>query len=388
MRAARTVLPAMKLRTLVLALAAAASRQFPGRPAPAGRRPGAGGPDRPGRPPDRDRDGRPPLGRCPGAASAGELSSRSSTRADLRPDQRLHRALVDRHRRPGQGGPGPGEHRVPRGRPAAKPGPGGPRPGPGQPGARPDQRQPLAGARQPERGRPAGRGPEERRLCRQAGRSSRRPRPTSTGSSSSRDSRRVTAPFDGTISARNIDIGTLITAGSGPELFHLTQSGTLRVYLDVPQSYVPDIHEGLQADVLVAEYPSKAFPGRVARFAGALDASSRTLLTEVQIPNPGGELLPGMFCRVRFRLKPASPPDSDPLRRRDHPGRGDACRRGHPSRDDPPPAGQAREGFRDADRGPRRARRGDPGRRKPERRPGRGPGGRRRPGRPRVRVNP
>jgi RND family efflux transporter MFP subunit len=119
---------------------------------------------------------------------------------------------------------------------------------------------------------------------------------------------RVTAPFDGTISARNIDTGTLINAGTGPELFHLTQSGTLRVYLDVPQSYVPDIHEGLQADVLVAEYPSKAFPGRVARFAGALDASSRTLRTEVQIPNPGGELLPGMFCRVRFRLKPASPP--------------------------------------------------------------------------------
>lgn len=116
----------------------------------------------------------------------------------------------------------------------------------------------------------------------------------------------VTAPFDGVISARNIDVGALISAGSGPELFHLTQSETLRVYVNVPQSYVPDMRVGLPAEVLVEEFPGKPFPGRVVRFAGALDAASRTLLVEVDIPNRDGRLFAGMFCRLRFRL-PSDP---------------------------------------------------------------------------------
>jgi membrane fusion protein (multidrug efflux system) len=116
----------------------------------------------------------------------------------------------------------------------------------------------------------------------------------------------VTAPFDGVISARNVDVGALISAGSGPELFHLTQSGTLRAYVNVPQAYVPDIRRGLPVDVLVEEFPGRAFAGQVARFAGALDPASRTLLVEVEIPNPAGRLFAGMFCRFRFEL-PSGP---------------------------------------------------------------------------------
>jgi RND family efflux transporter MFP subunit len=118
----------------------------------------------------------------------------------------------------------------------------------------------------------------------------------------------VVAPFDGVISTRNVDIGTLITAGSGPELFHLSQSDTLRAYLNVPQRYVPDIHVGLSVDVEIAEFPHERFPGKVARYAGALDAASRTLQVEVEIPNRDGRLFAGMFCEVRLHLTTVNPP--------------------------------------------------------------------------------
>jgi membrane fusion protein (multidrug efflux system) len=126
----------------------------------------------------------------------------------------------------------------------------------------------------------------------------------------------ITAPFAGVISARNVDVGALISAASGPELFHLSQSGTLRVYVNVPQAFVPDMRVGLPADVLLDEFPHQDFPGKVVRYSGALDAASRTLLVEVQIPNPRDELFPGMFCRLRFRL-PSDPailiPSSDAI---------------------------------------------------------------------------
>ena len=131
----------------------------------------------------------------------------------------------------------------------------------------------------------------------------------------------VVAPFDGVISARHVDIGNLIGAGSGTELFHLEQSGILRAYVNVPQSYVPDVRLGAPVDVLVAEFPKKAFQGSVVRFSGALDPASRTLLVEVQIPNPDGELLAGMFCQLRFRLPTAAPailiPSNDAIIRAD-----------------------------------------------------------------------
>jgi RND family efflux transporter MFP subunit len=119
------------------------------------------------------------------------------------------------------------------------------------------------------------------------------------------DFEKVEAPFDGVVAARGIDVGTLINAGAGPELFRLSQNGVLRVYADVPQSYVAAIRAGLPAEVLVAEFPRRVFAGHVTRMAGALDAASRTLQTEVQIPNAEGLLYPGMFCQVRFKL--ASP---------------------------------------------------------------------------------
>ncbi len=118
----------------------------------------------------------------------------------------------------------------------------------------------------------------------------------------------VTAPFDGVISRRSVDVGTLISAGDGPELFHLSQGDTLRAYVDVPQRHVPDIHPGMPVDVEVAELPRDRFPGRIARLAGAMDPTSRTLQVEIEVPNGAGRLIAGMFCEVRFNLAPANPP--------------------------------------------------------------------------------
>lgn len=119
----------------------------------------------------------------------------------------------------------------------------------------------------------------------------------------------IVAPFDGVVAARNIDIGALVTSGSsGRELFRVSRIGTLRVYVNIPQTNVRSIRPGLAAEVLVNEFPGRAFPGKIVRVAGALDPVSRTLLAEIQLPNEKGELLAGMFGQVRFRLAPAEPP--------------------------------------------------------------------------------
>ena len=119
----------------------------------------------------------------------------------------------------------------------------------------------------------------------------------------------IAAPFDGVISARNIDVGALIAAGSsGRELFRLAQTGTLRVYINVPQTYFHSVQPGLPVDVLLNEFPGRIFTGKVARVAGALDATTRTLVTEIQIPNEQGEILAGMFGQVRLRLRASEPP--------------------------------------------------------------------------------
>jgi RND family efflux transporter MFP subunit len=123
--------------------------------------------------------------------------------------------------------------------------------------------------------------------------------------------RLVRAPFAGVITARNVDVGTLISAGSGSsfrEMFRLADIRTLRVFVNVPQSEVPEIRTGLACSVEVEEYRGRRFPGRVTRTASALDAASRTLLTEVQTPNPHGVLLPGMYATVRFPLRREEPP--------------------------------------------------------------------------------
>lgn len=119
----------------------------------------------------------------------------------------------------------------------------------------------------------------------------------------------VVAPFDGVISARGADIGTLITTDTNrPLLFRITQQGTLRVYASIPQTYFRDVKPGMDVDVLVNEFPNHPFAAKVTRAAGALDPTTRTLQVEVQIPNEKGELLPGMFGQVRFRLTPSQPP--------------------------------------------------------------------------------
>lgn len=121
---------------------------------------------------------------------------------------------------------------------------------------------------------------------------------------------RVLAPFEGTITARNVEIGQLISAGSNNPtswLYKLAKTGTLKLYVNVPQSHSRMIQPGMQADVLLREYPGKPFAGKVLRTAGALDAQSKTLLTEVQVPNDKGDLLAGMYAQVRFTLNQSEP---------------------------------------------------------------------------------
>src|SRR5437867_5176168 len=124
-------------------------------------------------------------------------------------------------------------------------------------------------------------------------------------------SQKVYAPFDGIITARNVDPGSLISAGSTTgtrELFRLAQVDVLRIFVFVPQSYAPDIKAGQTADVSVRELPGRVFQGTVARTAGAIDATSRTLLTEVHVPNPDGLLLSGSYATVRFKVQRPDPP--------------------------------------------------------------------------------
>ena len=117
----------------------------------------------------------------------------------------------------------------------------------------------------------------------------------------------VYAPFSGVITQRNVDTGTLINAGNGgtatKEMFDLAQIDPLRVYVSVPQSYAPSIHVGLKACLELTEFPGRSFCGQVVRTANAIDPNTRTLLTEVDVPNPSGTLLPGAYAQVHFDVK-------------------------------------------------------------------------------------
>lgn len=111
---------------------------------------------------------------------------------------------------------------------------------------------------------------------------------------------RVTAPFAGVITARNTDIGQLITAGSGPELFGMAQTDPLRVYVQVPQQYVHDIVTGQKAQLTFLEIPGRTFEATVTQTSGAVDPTTRTLQVELQVPNPKGEIFAGSYAQVRF----------------------------------------------------------------------------------------
>lgn len=116
---------------------------------------------------------------------------------------------------------------------------------------------------------------------------------------------KVVAPFDGMITRRNIDLGSLITAGSGSSvtsLFELQQAGTLRVFVDVPQSFSPSVQAGTTASVDVREFPNERFEAKVVRTSGALDPATRTLRTELHLPNTDGRLVPGMYAQVKLAL--------------------------------------------------------------------------------------
>jgi RND family efflux transporter MFP subunit len=116
---------------------------------------------------------------------------------------------------------------------------------------------------------------------------------------------KVYAPFDGVVTARNIDIGALIDAGAnapGKELFDMAATSQLRVYVNVPQQYSRDVRPGGAAILTLAEFPGRKFAGKIVRSADSIDPASRTLLTEVDVDNPTGELLPGAFVSVHLKL--------------------------------------------------------------------------------------
>ncbi|HVY30398.1 MAG TPA: efflux RND transporter periplasmic adaptor subunit [Polyangiaceae bacterium] len=113
---------------------------------------------------------------------------------------------------------------------------------------------------------------------------------------------KVTAPFAGTITARSIDRGSLVTAGNATPLFRLAATETVRVFVQVPQDVAPSIVVGATAKITVREFTGRTFEGQVARTAGALDAVTRTLNTEIRVPNPDGKLLSGMYAEVSLNL--------------------------------------------------------------------------------------
>ncbi|MCW3095526.1 MAG: family efflux transporter, subunit [Chthonomonadaceae bacterium] len=144
---------------------------------------------------------------------------------------------------------------------------------------------------------------------------------------------RVIAPFAGVITARNVDVGTLINAGSGAGgstaatsagsssdansastssatpittpgggLFGLARTDILRVLVSVPETYAQQMHPGITVNLLIREFPSRTFAGAITNIAGAIDTVSRTLLVEVHVPNPNGPLVPGMYTQVHFNL--------------------------------------------------------------------------------------
>ena len=121
--------------------------------------------------------------------------------------------------------------------------------------------------------------------------------------------RRITAPFSGIVTQRNVEVGSLVSSSNAPgsQLFKIEQTDKLRAYVQVPQNFAPSIKSGMTADYLVPEFVGKPFRGKVVRNAGALDPNTRTLLTEVQIPNPRGELRPGSYAQVKFYLPRTAP---------------------------------------------------------------------------------
>ena len=128
--------------------------------------------------------------------------------------------------------------------------------------------------------------------------------------------KRITAPFDGVVTARETDIGALINAGSGvgggsgPELFRVADVHMMRIYVQVPQQLSAGIKAGLKAELQLPQYPNKTFDATVATTSSAINTNARTLLVELHAENPGDALQPGAYAQVAFEL----PSDPDTVR--------------------------------------------------------------------------
>jgi RND family efflux transporter MFP subunit len=121
---------------------------------------------------------------------------------------------------------------------------------------------------------------------------------------------RVVAPFDGVITARNTDVGQLVNAGNGgpaQELFHISSSTKLRIFVSVPQTYSNAVIPGVSAEINLSESPGRHYTGKVARNSTMIDPATRTLLTEVDIENASGSLMPGAYAEVHLKLPTATP---------------------------------------------------------------------------------
>jgi RND family efflux transporter MFP subunit len=112
----------------------------------------------------------------------------------------------------------------------------------------------------------------------------------------------VRAPFTGIVTARNTDLGDYIASGSGAQLFRMQQTSPLRVYVSVPQIYAQLVKVGTEGDLHLDEFPGRTFVGHVTNTAKAIDPTSRTLLTELQVPNETGELFPGAYALITLQV--------------------------------------------------------------------------------------
>ena len=121
---------------------------------------------------------------------------------------------------------------------------------------------------------------------------------------------KITAPFTGVITTRYLDDGALISSGGGttaPSIYTLVQADILRVFVNVPQSYVANLSVGQEVAVSAVDFPQKVFKGRLTRMAESLDPTARTERVEIQIPSEDGKLLPGMYLTLRFQVQQAEP---------------------------------------------------------------------------------
>jgi len=118
---------------------------------------------------------------------------------------------------------------------------------------------------------------------------------------------KIYAPFDGVITARNVDTGQLIDPGAGRELFHLQAIQTLRVFANLPQIYSANVKRGAKIGLTFAEHAGKIYEGTLVRTSEAIDPASRTLLVEIDVDNRSGELLPGSLAEVHFKTPASSP---------------------------------------------------------------------------------